>query len=140
LGCVVLWGRGLCIGIVVSVVIDCEPRNLVVRREIRANHKKSAPLWIHNINSGVASFVESLSETNNLGLSGTYFLCSHLVDYFPIKISILGCVMKYKVIVLSSLYIIVYSLCNYVLMILIYIFLVEIIIKLHAYVKFEMDG
>jgi hypothetical protein len=62
------------------------------------------------------------------------------VDYFPIKISILGYVMRCKVIVLSILHNIISSLCSFVLMILICIFMAEIIIKMHACVKFEIDG
>jgi hypothetical protein len=36
--------EGCGLGIVVGVINDCEPGNWVVRREIRANHRKSVPL------------------------------------------------------------------------------------------------
>jgi hypothetical protein len=49
LGCAGRWGRGLWIGIAVGVIIDCELGNWVVRREIRANHGKSLPLWINSL-------------------------------------------------------------------------------------------
>jgi hypothetical protein len=44
-------GHGL--GIVVGVVNDRGHMNWVVRREIRASHRKSAPLWIHSLSWGV---------------------------------------------------------------------------------------
>jgi hypothetical protein len=62
------------------------------------------------------------------------------VDCFLRMISTLGCVKKCKVIVLLLLHSIISILCNYVIMILIYLFMVEIIIKLHACFKFEIDG
>jgi hypothetical protein len=72
------------IRIVVSVNIDCEPGNWAMRREIRPNERKNSPLWIHILNSGVASIVEIICVVGSLCLGGTSFFCVQLMDSFQI--------------------------------------------------------
>jgi hypothetical protein len=74
--------RGLWIGTIVGVNIDCEPGNWVVRRELEPTIGKVSPLWIHSLNSGVASIAERIGATGSLWLGGTSFFCSQLVDNF----------------------------------------------------------
>jgi hypothetical protein len=64
-----------------------------VRREIRANHRKSVPLWIHSLNLRVASVAERTGAAGSLWLGGTSLFCSQLVNNSK-QISVLNCIYE----------------------------------------------
>jgi hypothetical protein len=81
------------LGIILNITNDFEPGNWVVRREIRANHRKSAPLWIHSPISKVPSVVEITSAIGSIWLGGTSLSCNQLLDNSK-QISVHKCICE----------------------------------------------
>jgi hypothetical protein len=86
--------EGCGLGIVVGVIIDYEPRNWVVRREIRANHRKSVhPCGFIASTRGWPLLQRELVQQGAYGWVEMSLFCNQLVDNSK-QISVHKCICE----------------------------------------------